>query len=475
MSMKASFLVSLLITGTGFGQRLEVVSYDIESSVKGHYVRAHMDQQGRVQGPVVLYELSGSDTLFLFRGEVRNGYLVNTARWYADKMLVREAEFGYAPGNAHAHSETMGGWLWFSALQQGRDISWGLASSGYYKRSEEYYTDGRLEGVQRYYYPNGVEKEMSVYVSGMRSGPYTKRYSSGALQESGIYTDDRKTGKWELWNLHGKLAHTDWYGENEWPDSTWFYTEDGTVSDRVRTSAGGVSEYFVYANGSLDRHYFMKYRYLEGLYTRYYGNGNKLSEVEYRENQRNGAAQSWYEDGRLKEEYSYRNGLREGAYISWYPNGRLESKGQYSAGDKTGTWDYYHASGRRLTKSEIARIGEEFDVEPIPVPEVIEGPVEEEVYVSVEVLPQLKPRRSLSGRKAIREAGLGFTLRYKTIEVAAQLSAESAQAVYTVLTPMKGKNKTALEHYLRNDLTWTPLMINGRRLDCRLNLLLRFE
>ena len=89
--------------------------------------------------------------------------------------------------------------------------------------SEEFYTNGKLEGILKNYYKNGNILEITQYSSGMKNG-VSKKFSdqevliekvnykndvlngkgmyfelNGDLKEEGVYKDGKRIGKWEFY------------------------------------------------------------------------------------------------------------------------------------------------------------------------------------------------------------------------------------------------------------------------------------
>lgn len=96
----------------------------------------------------------------------------------------------------------------------------------------------------------------------------------------------------------------------------------------------------------------------------YWENGQKLSEVKYFNEKRDGSCKYWYKTGQLMSSGFYKNGKMYGPFISYYENGQIESHGAFyhtKSGlysRKDGIWKYYHENGQ-LERESIIQDGVE--------------------------------------------------------------------------------------------------------------------
>jgi len=80
--------------------------------------------------------------------------------------------------------------------------------------------------------------------------------------------------------------------------------------------------------------------------TYYFPEEKKYVEGNYdKEERRDGIWTSWYENGNKNSEVRYINGKEDGKYRVWHPNGKLYIKGKYEMGCKVGTWEIYDSLG----------------------------------------------------------------------------------------------------------------------------------
>ena len=91
----------------------------------------------------------------------------------------------------------------------------------------------------------------------------------------------------------------------------------------------------------------------------YWENGQKLSEVQYFNEKRDGSCKYWYKNGQLMSSGLYKNGKMYGPFISYYENGQIQSQGNYNYDGsdiysrKDGIWKYYYENGKIESESII--------------------------------------------------------------------------------------------------------------------------
>ena len=91
----------------------------------------------------------------------------------------------------------------------------------------------------------------------------------------------------------------------------------------------------------------------------YWENGQKLSEVQYFNEKRDGSCKYWYKTGQLMSSGLYKNGKMYGPFISYYENGQIQSQGNYNYNEsdiysrKDGVLKYYYENGKIESESII--------------------------------------------------------------------------------------------------------------------------
>ena len=60
----------------------------------------------------------------------------------------------------------------------------------------------------------------------------------------------------------------------------------------------------------------------DGLQTRWYDNGQKWLEENYKDGKEDGLTTEWYENGKKRSEVNYKDGKKDGLQTNWYENGQ---------------------------------------------------------------------------------------------------------------------------------------------------------
>lgn len=267
------------------------------------------------------------------------------------------------------------------------------------------FADGMEEGEWIYYNSDGSVAGKGQYHYGRMIGPWEYYYTDGSVSEKGSFVLDRQDGEWESYFEDGKLASkgvyemglfkglwTRWYDngnkseEIEYVPSlvnpetvrgkvlnSWEY--DG--KQRVVNGKGEVKLYDV--EGNVRETGLMKDGFRDGVWKKFYEDGKKQEEGEYRDGiyyvvsawakngdvlVSNGAGpmETLHPDGALNEFGKVKDGLRTENWISMYPDGKTKaSEATYVDGKLTGDYTTYSMGGWIDLKGTYAanvRVGE---------------------------------------------------------------------------------------------------------------------
>ena len=156
-------------------------------------------------------------------------------------------------------------------------------------KSELRYTDGKLDGVCRWYYRNGKPEMEATYSMNVLNGESTRWYENGNLEEKSYYKDNQYDGVVEEYNVFGTLVKKSIY-------------KDGVLNGYF---------YQYYDNGKP----FVEGEYLDGMmhggWIMYYQDGSIGSNAVY---DRGTGVQKGYSEGGLYQnaEIHYKNGMKDG-------------------------------------------------------------------------------------------------------------------------------------------------------------------
>ena len=129
---------------------------------------------------------------------------------------------------------------------------------------EEYYKDGKLNGLSTWWHENGQKKNENHYKDGKLNGLSTWWYENGQKKNENHYKDGKLNGL-----------------------STWWYE-----------------------NGQKETENHYKDGKLNGLSILWYENGQKELENHYKDGKLNGLSTCWHENGQIEGEGFFKDGIQ---------------------------------------------------------------------------------------------------------------------------------------------------------------------
>jgi antitoxin component YwqK of YwqJK toxin-antitoxin module len=150
----------------------------------------------------------------------------------------------------------------------------------------ENYINGKLDGDNIIYYPNGKINDFSKYVKGKKEGRYYGCYDNGTLRHESFYKNGQSEGK-----------------------SLSYYKNKQ------------VKEIGNYKKGERD-----------SIWNEYYENGKLKGTANYSNGKDNGPFVDYYENGNVKLRGSFQNGLKDGDWTWYYSNGGIQVQEKYQHG-----------------------------------------------------------------------------------------------------------------------------------------------
>lgn len=262
----------------------------------------------------------------------------------------------------------------------------GYIENKHYNAEYEYigfYKKGLKHGYWQFWYDNQDLKEKGYYLDDQKVGEWVeiKKLGRHILTSSGSYHQDKKTGVWETFDNRGMLRSRGVYENDikigEWiepysvtGDKTLLFKgvyEDGkregewVIFDDKITGGG------MYIKGSREGtwkiydgdHLIDEIHYdggeMHGLRTRWYGNGQKMSQGSYENGSEIGLWKKWYENGQPKSEGHYilhpedvDISVKDGTWTEWDEYGN-RSQGSYALDERIGTWNTWDVNGNLIT------------------------------------------------------------------------------------------------------------------------------
>ena len=97
----------------------------------------------------------------------------------------------------------------------------------------------------------------------------------------------------------------------------------------------------------------------QGIWERWYGNGQLKEKGSYVNGEEQGIWKRWYDNGQLEEKGNYVNGQKQEIWEQWYGNGQLRKKGSYVNGEEQGIWKEWHDNGQLRKKGSYVNGGKQ--------------------------------------------------------------------------------------------------------------------
>ncbi|MBK6950892.1 MAG: hypothetical protein IPH24_02290 [Crocinitomicaceae bacterium] len=438
-----------------------------------HGMRFTMDAEGHMQDKLVFYSYNiyTGDTSILFESNLSDNCIKGTATWYNYKgQLIRQVEADEPVGSVQpiAHSFTMPGHLRLTlSVVMEKSISW-YENNPSLKEKEEFYKEGNLE-KRILYYGNGNKKSEYNYavnekVSDYRNagegerwkfyGPCILYHRNGAKQEEGFKDGNSKMGLWKYYDENETVLKEEFYYTKDSASIKYFHPNGKTEMTYTMYHHFYIGDvYTYYETGEVETytHYDQSGRSDTAKIT-YYPNGKMMVYSPCCGYRATGTVTRWHENGQKNWEYQVSDGYPVGAFTSWYSNGKIESKGQYDPyGNNIGIWNFYKENGKFDYSRNYSEEDQEF---------ISEGNVTQEISFEStdEFSSSIEPRdfkyyfpRSgfLNTHVPVsKQNKLSVLEKYNTIEVEIKID-EMGYAVYTILTPMKEKQRIVLENFFR--------------------------
>jgi len=208
------------------------------------------------------------------------------------------------------------------------------------------FIDDKLDGPYKEYSGDIVVKE-GTYSNGLMTGEWILRYDSGSLKGQGNYVDgdggnvgtsgipiNGRDGEWILYHENGNKSQIGSYVNGLLTGISKGYFESGSIWYTSNNIISGIESYWdglnitYYPNGKMYEKSFWKMSKRHGKTIKYYENGEKKSERDYKLDEYNfeGNRQTEYnEDGSVKKRWEYSNGEWKG-FLSKEEQERIEKQ-----------------------------------------------------------------------------------------------------------------------------------------------------
>ena len=188
------------------------------------------------------------------------------------------------------------------------------------KKIEDKFFDDKIGIFQEFdkeRYENGQRKSEGDLKNGKRDGLWIWYYENGQKKEEVTYSEGKKTGDWIQWDKNGqkikivRIYHEDDYYEEPEIETFFDQTEKEPPED--------------------------------GVFRKYWKNGNKRYEWEYKDGKRvDGKSIGWWPNGQLKQINTWKNGKENGLYTWYGENGQKAGEVPMKDNIEHGKWTRWY-------------------------------------------------------------------------------------------------------------------------------------
>ncbi len=211
------------------------------------------------------------------------------------------------------NGERFGNWNWYHDQSKLKEVA--------------NFKDGKLEGENKIFYPDGQLSIKTFYKEGELDGEFLYYNEKGALKQKKYFEAGKLVGTYTAYFNVGE----------EIPEFIIPYKED-----KIQEKA---LEYF--ANGKLYSEIPFKDGERHGIEKIFYLNGNLSNELTYVNGKLHGPYKLYHPDGKISETGTYKDDLLQGSYTTYYPDGTLQSEANYLNGSLDGSYTYYDYDGKK--------------------------------------------------------------------------------------------------------------------------------
>lgn len=331
------------------GKKIEyglIVGYDDFGKIKRDGKWIIQDSTGLLLEEITYHngKRHGLTTLFSPNGNQNAKIIYNESLPWNGKWSSWYANGNKKESGLYEEGEKKSPWTsWFPNGQKKCEIN--------YQNNKKHgtYTEWNIEGklIKEIGYVNG--EPISEYLvsyqgegyteinkhNGKLSGSYMSWYSNGRKKEEGYYKEGKKNGNWDGWYLNGEKKYSAKFING---GATGIYTEldtDGRILKSIEYKNNGIiSEYHVSRDISGIVEYHKIKGVLDGLWTRWYANGQKAEEGYYKDGKKHGEWNGWFLTKKVKYKSKYNNGKRSGTHTSWDDKGKKNQEIVYKNGKK---------------------------------------------------------------------------------------------------------------------------------------------
>lgn len=214
----------------------------------------------------------------------------------------------------------------------------------------------KLNGYQKFYYPNGKLSSEGIMKNGKPDG-YWKSYSeAGKLKSEGNRKNSELDSLWKFYNDDGKLILEVNYKKDRKNGIKTTYLDKETIKENFYNDVKeGLTKHF-YPDGKIKMEIPFVKGVEQGLAKEYSPSGDIITLIEYKRG---------FIVERLKINRKDNLGRKQGRWYVFYPNGNVKQEGTYLDDKKEGYLKDYAENGDLLSVSKYVNDLKQTDAEEV--------------------------------------------------------------------------------------------------------------
>lgn len=235
-----------------------------------------------------------------------------------------------------------------NGLPHGRKASWNNQNV---LVQEAFYEEGRLDG--RYFSQEANQTEVVChYKDNLKEGVYQIYYPKKKSNQKvkaleAHYKSDILEGECTEYNIDGHLVAQSFYKNGQKEGVAKIFNPDQTVKmtlEYVKGELHGKVKEF-YPNGAIHKETFYEHGLKEGDENTYSENGSLIGQNHYKQGELDGYCYSKNDLGKLTFEAQYQNGKKHGKFNKYYDNGEPKVIQEFHLDQLNGVKKVYDQSG----------------------------------------------------------------------------------------------------------------------------------
>jgi uncharacterized protein len=187
--------------------------------------------------------------------------------------------------------------------------------------------------------------------------PYYEYWANDSLKLMGSFTSNKKHGKWEYYNLKGKVWKYIIYengkkiDEMKWqlfkPKLSEISLMENSINQVNVNQILDSSKIKVQDSTKIEIHNPLLKGYT-GNWIEYYDSGELECVIEYMNGLKHGKANYYNENKKLIRTERYLSGKKHGKWIWYWSNKKVKEMGYYNSGRKQGKWIKFDENGNEI-------------------------------------------------------------------------------------------------------------------------------